>query len=147
MKHNFQGKYKNVFIRQIEERDIEEIRRWRNKSSNTKYLRKLPYITKEMQMMWYEHYLNNTEEMMFAIEETEELHRMVGSFSLYNFTENQVEFGKILIGNNKAHGKHVGTNALKWAVNFAFQCLKKERVILHVYAENSPAVKIYERAE
>lgn len=143
MKHNYQKKYKNVLIRQIEQKDIEIMRQWRNNPNNSRYLRKIPFITEEMQIKWYNNYLYNTDEMCFAIEEIENLHRVVGSLSLYNFFANQAEYGKVLIGDKEAHGKNVGVNSLKAVLYIAFTTLKLKRIILHVYKENIPAVKVY----
>lgn len=145
MRHDLAKKYKNVYIRQVEREDIEMLRKWRNNPINTRYLRKLPYITKEMQIDWYKGYLNSKDEMMFAIEETEELRRVVGSLALYNFKEEQTEVGKLLIGDIEAHGRGIGVNSLKAVLGLVFHELKKERVVLHVYSRNLAAVRIYKK--
>ena len=143
MEHNFKKQYKNVLIRPLGEQDIEQIRKWRNDSANTQYLRKLPYITAVMQKAWYEGYLTNSDEMMFGIVEQNELKRLVGSMSLYNFKSDCVEFGKILIGDNEAHGRKVGVNALKALTELVFEELNIHKIILHVYAANVGAIKVY----
>lgn len=146
MKHNYIAYYANVFIDQLREEDIERIRGWRNDPSNTIYLRKIPYITSEMQKKWYCRYLENSDEMTFAIREIKDLHRIVGSLSLYHFSNHQVEFGKILIGDPDAHGKGIGFNSLIAVLSIAFEQLNMESVFLHVFEENIPAVTIYKRA-
>lgn len=145
MKHNMQNISGNVLIRQLDAHDIEQIRQWRNDSNNTKYLRKLPYITEKMQKQWYANYLNDEDEMTFAIVENFELNRVVGSLSIYNFQEDNVEFGKILIGDNEAHGKQVGFNAIVAVAELVFMKLGKSEMILHVYAENIAARRVYEK--
>ena len=145
MKHNYCYTYKNVSIRPLSESDIEFLRKWRNDESNTKYLRKLPHITTGMQRSWYEKYLLNEDEFCFAIDEIESLNRMVGSLSLYNFNDQQAEFGKILIGDLNAHGKNIGVNSIIALLYIAFNELKLERVILHVYVANTGAVHVYEK--
>lgn len=145
MKHKYSNKYKNVSIRPLFESDIEFLRKWRNDEANTKYLRKLPYITADMQRLWYEKYLSNEEELCFAIDEIETLNRMVGSLSLYDFTDKQAEFGKILIGDPDAHGKNIGVNSIVALLYVAFNDLKLERVILHVYVANTGAVHVYKK--
>ena len=73
MKHSFESSHENVALRQIRETDLELLRRWRNESENSKYLRKIPHITVKMQKEWYESYLENHDEMTFAIVETQDL--------------------------------------------------------------------------
>lgn len=145
MKHNYSCSFKNVSIRPLSENDIEFLRKWRNDDSNTKYLRKLPYITPEMQRSWFEKYLLNEDEICFAIDETEVLNRIVGSLSLYEFRNSQAEFGKILIGDQEAHGKSIGVNSITALMYIAFVKLRLDKVVLHVYAENKGAVHVYEK--
>lgn len=145
MKHSYQKKYKNVFIRELMEMDIEQIRLWRNDSSNTRFLRKIPYITSQMQKEWFSSYLLNEKEMIFAIEEVENINGIVGSMALYNFTSTEAEFGKILIGNPIAHGKSVGRNAIEALKYVANDQLKLKRLYLHVYKDNIPAIVVYQK--
>ena len=146
MEHNYSTKYKNIVLRPLEKRDIEKLRIWRNDKKNTKFLRQIPYITEESQNKWFENYLENEDEICFAIEECQELNRLVGSLSLYNFNGNVAEFGKILIGDIEAHGRKIGYNATKTVLKIAFDVLKLKKVILEVYEDNLAAKKIYEKA-
>lgn len=143
MIHNYEIEYKNVKLRQLEERDIESLRNWRNDSANTKYLRKIPFITREMQRNWYHSYLNNLAEITFAVEEKETLHCLVGSLSLSNIEKGKAEVGKILIGEKRAHGKKTGVNALSAVLKIAKDTLNLEEIYLYVSADNIPAFKVY----
>lgn len=146
MKHNYEMEKVNVRVRPLEEKDIECLRLWRNNPQNCKYLRKIPYITEEQQKSWFKNYLTDCDEMTFAIDEISELHELVGSASLYNIKEDEVEFGKILIGNECAHGKKVGLNATKAILEIAFTKLSVNNVVLKCYTENQPALHIYHAA-
>lgn len=145
MKHNYSYSFKNITIRPLSENDIEFLRKWRNDDLNTKYLRKLPFITPEMQRSWFDNYLLNEDEICFAIDETEVLNRVVGSLSLYEFRNNQAEFGKILIGDQEAHGKSIGFNSITALMYLAFVKMGLDKVVLHVYIENKGAVHVYEK--
>ena len=112
MDHTYESLYKNVYLCPLKRENIEYLRVWRNNTSNTKYLRQIPYITEQMQNNWFEAYLSNNNEIVFEIHEKGDLNRMVGSLSLYNFNGDSLEFGKILIGDKEAHGKRIGQNAL-----------------------------------
>lgn len=146
MNHSYSIRNKNVFLRPLEKNDIEKLREWRNDKKNSKFLRQIPYITEDAQKRWFENYLNNEDEICFAIEECEQLNRIVGSLSLYNFCGDTAEFGKILIGDEEAHGKKVGYNATVAALKIAFEVIKLKRVVLEVYEDNVAAKTIYEQA-
>lgn len=143
MKHNYYCKYDNILIRQLNKEDIENIRQWRNEPSNTKYLRKIPYITSEMQEEWYNRYLLDEDEMTFAIVENKEFNRVIGSLSLYNFKKETVEFGKILIGDSETRGRGCGANSVRAVVDLALNQLGKKTVYLHVFKDNVDALKTY----
>lgn len=146
MVHNLSLELNNIAIRQLEEGDIERLRVWRNNPDNSKYLRKIKYITEEMQRKWYENYLKNDDEMAFAIVENQCIHEVVGSVSLYNFCDKRAEFGKILIGNEKAHGKKIGYTATRAVLQIAFEVLGLDEVVLECNNDNLAAIRVYEQA-
>lgn len=145
MNHNYSIEQNNVILKPLSINDIQKLRIWRNNPENTKYLRQIPYITEEMQITWFKKYLENNDEYCFAIF-SKELNKVVGSVSLYNFTNNQAELGKLLIGDHEAHGKKIGYNAVVAARNLAINKLHLKKVILHVYKDNKGAFKIYKSA-
>ena len=146
MDHSYSAAFDNVELRPLRKDDIEFLRNWRNDPINTRFLSKLPFITPEMQKKWFESYLSNDDEIIFAIVENQKLNRIVGSFSLYNFGENDVEFGKFLIGDAEAHGRNIGYNTLTAMNNIVFDHMNMETIKLHVFKDNLPAVKIYTKA-
>ena len=143
LKHNYCGTFKNVRIRPLEKDDIERLRVWRNDKDNSVHLSKLPYITEAMQLEWYEKYLNRNDEIVFAIEETVEFNRVVGSLSLYEIKEEECLFGKILIGDADTRGHGIGTNATIAAIEVAIEKLGIHRILLYVYKENESALGAY----
>lgn len=145
MVHNYRIVYENIELRQIEEGDLEYLRDWRNDEENTRYLRKIPYITVEDQKKWFHNYLLNEDDMTFAIIENDIIKGIVGSLSLYNFCEENVEFGKLLIGNKLAHGKGIGVKVLNMLLRFIFDELDIINVYLFVFNNNIAAKKIYEK--
>ena len=56
MKHHYSAVYGEVTIRPLERKDIENLRIWRNDASQTRFLRNIGHITREMQEKWYEGY-------------------------------------------------------------------------------------------
>lgn len=146
MYHDYSIDYKNITLRPLREQDIEYLRKWRNDPRNTTFLRRIPFISAEMQKVWFDNYINNDNEMCFAIIENKDLNRIVGSLSLYEFSDNMCLFGKILVGDEEAHGKKIGLNATKAALIIAFDKLKLQTVNLYVYYDNIVAKKIYKEA-
>lgn len=146
MIHNISFSLNNIVLRQIKENDIESLRVWRNDPNNSMYLRKINYITPEMQKQWYDNYLRNNKEIAFAIVETNQINDIVGSVSLYNFSDNKAEFGRILIGNKDAHGKKIGYTATIAVLKIAFDILELEEVVLECNNDNLRAIRVYEQA-
>ncbi len=148
MIHNIVIKYKNLMLRQIKKDDIEQLRQWRNDKEKTKFLRRIGNITPEMQIKWYEKYLDNPDEMAFAICEVENLNCLIGSVSLYNFNQNQVEIGKILIGEDKVKGLGFGRLSFAMLMTYAFtklQVVKPQKIVATVNKHNIPARTSYFR--
>ena len=141
MQHVYSSTYDNVCLRPLERRDIEKLREWRNDKEKTRFLRKINYITPEMQEKWYENYITNTDEITFAIDETKELNRMVGSISLYNFCGDVAEIGKIQIGDDEAHGRGIGRKSFVMASWIGFEILGLNKIVASVHQENTAAHK------
>lgn len=141
MKHRYGAVYDNVRIRPLEKGDIENLRKWRNNAEKTQFLRKIPYITSDMQEKWYEEYLKNSDEITFAIDEITDLNRMVGSVSLYNFQNDTAEIGKIQVGDEEASGRGIGRKSLVMAMKIAFELLGIKKIVGAVHQNNIAAHK------
>lgn len=143
MEHNYNETYNNVRIRPLKKDDIEKLRVWRNDKNNSIHLSNIPYITKEMQLKWFENYLVRENEIVFAVEEIEEFNRVVGSLSLYEIEDDKCLFGKILIGDAETRRHGIGTNATIAALKVATEQLGVSSVQLYVYKENEAALSVY----
>ena len=145
MKHNYHAQFDNVLIRPLRRSDIEYLRIWRNDKSKTKYLRPIPYITPEMQAQWFEAVQQDLDELVFAVEETENLKRLVGSVALYHFQGKTAEVGKIQIGDSEASGKGIGRIAMSLAVWLGIAQLGLHTLQAYVHRENVAAYTSYMR--
>ena len=72
MKHNYLGEFDNVCLKPLSIEDIEMLRIWRNNKEQTGFLRQIGEITPEMQLNWYNSYLENQHDIVFGIHETKE---------------------------------------------------------------------------
>lgn len=143
MKHNFSCTINDILVRPLKNYDIELLRKWRNKQENNIYLKQIAYIQPQDQVIWFKKYENDTSTICFAIEETKLLKCLIGSASLYNFCDNEAEFGKFLIGHKQAHGKKAGVNALKAIVKVGFEQIGLSSMTLHCYKDNISALNVY----
>lgn len=145
MDHHYSAQYENILLRPLEEKDIEHLRNWRNNKEQTKYLRPIPHITPEMQRNWFQKYRENPDEIVFAIVETRDLNRIIGSVAIYEFGQTCAEVGKIQIGDPEAFGRGYGRIAMTMAVWVGIQKLGLEKLVASVHRENLSAHKSYMR--
>ena len=137
MKHSYSAAYQYTRIRQIEERDLENLRIWRNNKELSRYLRKIGEITPEMQRNWYREYLKDDNIISFAIEETETLKRAVGSVAIYDFNGPESNCGKTMIGDPEARGKGLGLRGETLALHVGFQKRGIQYYVTEVHQENA----------
>lgn len=145
MVHQYEAQYENLLLRPLQEQDIEYLRSWRNNKEQTQYLRPIPYITQEMQLGWFQRYLENPDEIVFAIVETRDLNRIIGSVAIYEFGQTCAEVGKIQIGDPAAFGHGYGRMAMTMAVWLGIQKLGLQKLTASVHRENLSAHKSYMR--
>lgn len=139
MLFDYAAEYKHVRIRPLEEKDIEQIRIWRNNPQFTCFLRDLGEITSEMQKKWYESDLKDTTSCTFAIEEISDLNRLVGSVAIYGIDGDKAEIGKILVGDPEAKGKKIGYFGLLLAMHIGYQKLGINNYYGDVHEDNMSA--------
>ena len=146
MRHACCAEGSGFLLRPLVETDIEALRVWRNNPANTACLRRLPFITEEMQRRWFSETLENPDELAFAIEETGRGLGLIGSVSLYHFADGEAEFGRLLIGMPEAHGTGAGKTAVSLLLFIGFGILELTRIYAHVHPDNAAARKSYARA-
>lgn len=142
MKHNIELKFRELLLKQISPGDLEQLRCWRNDLNKSAFLRKIPYITPELQLKWYMDYLIDSNQIGFSILSNELL---IGSVFLYNKDREKIEVGKIQIGDDRAHGKKYCSKCVGMVSMYAFQFLGVNRIILSVNSDNIAAYKSYTR--
>ena len=141
MKHSYCASYKNCLIRPVRESDIELLRVWRNNTKLSRYLTPVGEITPEMQMEWFHRNREDPNIITFVVDETDKLHRMVGSASLYDFAGTTAEVGKTMIGDDEARGKSLGFYSELMAVYVGFEKLGLERIIARIHEDNQASMK------
>lgn len=104
-------------------------------------------ITEEMQQLWYQKYLQRSEDYMFSVL-VRKAHTWIGTVALYDIDreKQQAEFGRLMIDRKAAGRGGMGYEATMCACEIGFQQLGLQRIYLDVFADNLPAVKTYEKA-
>lgn len=139
MRHNYYGEHLNVALKPLNEDNLESLRVWRNNTEQTKFLRPIGEITPEMQQNWFRSYLDNPQDIVFGIYETEKLNRLVGSLSLYDIKDGRAEIGKIQVGDSEAHGMGIGRTSLIIAMKIGFEILGLREIYASVHQDNVTA--------
>ena len=144
MKMSNMIKGNGIVLRELENKDIEMIRIWRNQEDVRNNFVNSDIISPEQQINWYNAYCLSETDLMFIIEEAESL-RPIGSVSLYNInTKDKVaEFGRLMIGERSFRGKGIALKASSLICKYAFDKIGLEVIYLDVFPDNKKAIKLY----
>jgi RimJ/RimL family protein N-acetyltransferase len=132
-----------VCLRSIGKKDLENLRRWRN--ANRRYFFNAVFITSEMQQNWFKGYQQKENDLIFIIETLEG--KPVGTISLCHIktAEKEGELGRMLIGDPESRHHGFGYDAARALIVWGFSTLGLEKIVLKVWGDNQPAIKLYEK--
>ena len=105
-----------------------------------------PYkpISEPQHAEWLASITSRQDAVIFGIKTTGD-DRLVGSCQLHSINpiHRSAEL-QIRIGETDARGKGYGKSAVELLLRFAFSDLNLHRVFVHVFADNTPAIRLYE---
>jgi UDP-4-amino-4,6-dideoxy-N-acetyl-beta-L-altrosamine N-acetyltransferase len=133
-------------LRPVEQDDLERLVHWRNEPDHwTCFFNKFP-LSLAGQKQWFERLLNDAAQQLFIIC-TRRDGSAIGTMGLSNidFANQSAELGNCLIGDSDARGKGYAKAATQLMLKYCFKRLNMNRVYLYVYANNQPAVRLYEQ--
>lgn len=134
-----------IILREIEEKDLDLIVKWRNDPEILRWLFSYLPLNKVKQMKWYEKYLNDYTQQTFMIEAKEEK-TPVGTVGLTNIDyKNQKAELTVIIGEKEYWGRGLGEEALNLLVKFAFNEMNLRKIKALVFSDNEKAIKLYEK--
>jgi len=90
-----------------------------------------------------ENYLSDPNRTVFKIQN--EKKKSIGIAEISHVNDNVAKLARILIGEKSMRGKGIGTELMNKLIEYGFNNLKKERIILNVYSWNTGAIKCYEK--
>ena len=133
----------NVTFRNIEKRDLETLRQWRNTPDIARNMFSSGVITEEQQRGWYESVCRGERGHCWFVESNG---KSVGyaSLSRAERAEDTYEFG-LYIGNQLLTGGGYGSAILFRIMQEAFEKLHAHKVICEVLAFNAQAIHLYEK--
>lgn len=139
---------KNVILEEIDPKNIEQMRQWRNDPEIRKYFREYKDISKDMQERWYRERGNNTNpaHVYFQIMAREGKNKkLIGCCGLHyiDWRIRSAEFG-VYLGGQGTRGKGYGKEALIMLFDYGFDELNLHRIWCEVY-ENNKAIGLYRK--
>lgn len=133
-------------LRELEQRDIEEINSWRN---DEKLIRKLTapyrYINSDVDIMWFQQYMaNRNNNVRCAVVDAQDAIIALVSLTDIDYLNQSADF-RLMVGKESNRGKGVGTFAVMEMLKHAFENLNLNRVELTVLSDNEVAKHLYEK--
>lgn len=132
--------------RPIREEDTDMVLGWRNSRYVRDHFLYREYISREEHLNWLKTRVYTGRVIQFVIEE-KSTHKPIGSvyFRDMDTDSRTAEYG-IFIGEESARGKGYGNETAAAMVDYFFNTLGYDRLLLRVLKNNIPAIKSYERA-
>jgi diamine N-acetyltransferase len=135
-------------FRELERADLAALNRWRNDPQIIRHLgANFHSISPEVDAHWYDAYLAGRDRAVRLAIVDATCDRVIGSVNLTDVhrVNRSAEFS-IVIGESGYWSQGYGTEAARVMLTHAFDDLNLHRVYLTVLAENTRAVRLYERA-
>lgn len=134
-----------VFLRPLVIADAMTSFQWRNNPEVWKFtpFRPSAPITAEMETKWLSEILLREDQKRFAICLTD-TERYIGNVQLINIADGVAEF-HLFIAEMDCWGKGIGSQATSLILDYGFNTLHLDKILLDVNPENSGAVAIYKK--
>jgi UDP-4-amino-4,6-dideoxy-N-acetyl-beta-L-altrosamine N-acetyltransferase len=132
-----------VRLRPLEEHDAELVVGWRNRPEVHAELFATSAPTLEGHRRWFAGYQQRTDRREWVILAEDEPVGTIG-LSQIDPANRRAEYG-IVIGATAARGRGIGYAASSALLDEAFDRMKLARIYLQVFADNEPAVRLYNR--
>ena len=132
-------------LRELEEKDISIINKWRNDKSFISTLgAPFRYINKDIDNQWYQSYLKNRDNTIrCAVVSEDDMIRGLISLTSINYINRSATL-HVMVG-SEYQGQGVGKFAIKEMIEHAFIILGLNRIELSVLKDNERAIKLYEK--
>lgn len=144
MRHNYKIEYAGIKLVPMDAIASEKYRLLRNIPDIRKWFAFKGIISEENQSEWFERYLENPKDVMFAILDDND--SFLGCNSIYDINEDgSAEYGRLIIDPSFS-GKGFGYKATCAAVQIAKNQMNLKCLKLEVYRNNISAITSYKKA-
>ena len=135
-----------VVLRPLEREDLSLLAAWRNNPQARPHFFNPYPITISGQDKWYDAYLARRDALVFIIQDKQD-NRSLGSIGLdhIDHLNQSAEYGRVLIVDADDRQQGYALDASIALLRYAFTELNLNRIYLEVFADNEPAVRLYER--
>jgi RimJ/RimL family protein N-acetyltransferase len=124
-----------VYLRPIDERNIETFLRWINDRSISRYLESYLPVTERGEQAWFESVVHSQNNILFSIVTLDGV--LIGNTGLMNIKWNdRVGFTGTMIGEKEFWGKGYGTDSKMLLLDYAFNVLNMRKICSSTYAFN-----------
>lgn len=133
-----------VRLRLLAEADLTLTLAWRNKPEIRRWFFNPAELTWEQHRVWFESYSTRDDDFIFMIEDVQSA-QPVGQVSLYHidWQTRRGEYGRLMIGDDKARGKGYAKAATRLVCQLGFEALDLVEIYLEVYEQNAAARAVY----
>lgn len=142
----FMDKSSGIYLRCMTREDTDSILAWRNSDSVRKNFIYQELFTRESHENWIRSMIETGKAVQMIICDLD-TDKPLGSVYIRDIDRNhkKAEYG-IFIGEASARGRGLGTAAARLMLSYCFREAGLHRVYLRVFAENTQAVRSYEKA-
>lgn len=127
-----------IRLRQIDKKDIEQLRLWRNSPHISRYMIFRDHITQEMQEKWYEEVCRKGD--IYFLIFAAGMKIGVCNFKDIDLSERLAEFG-IYIADETIENPFIPYAAALLLLDFGFKVIGLEKIIAHVLNDNDRAIR------
>ena len=143
MKHKYTLALDDIYLSPLTSETSEKYRVLRNHPDIRKWFRSRDDISKAQQRRWFEKYMNDPDDVMFAIFCDPD--QFIGAAAIYNIDDKgHAEYGRIII-DPEFRGRGFGYKATCAAIQIAGEQMNLQQLMLEVYADNQRAISIYRK--
>jgi RimJ/RimL family protein N-acetyltransferase len=128
-----------VYLKEMTEGDFADVIKWRNNTENNKYLNQDFVLTQDLQLKWYERYLESENEILYIIHNKNG--KGIGTLGAtdIDLKNHELVVGRLLIGEaNYRLGPYL-IETCKLFYDYFFYELEIERIYGYVVKENKNA--------
>ena len=145
MKHFYSYDGTDLLLRPLEEKDIEPLRRLRNRPENRIWFFGSDLITKEGQKVWYDRYLTKENDYMFSVYLPEKPNGFMGAVAIYGYESDtdSFEVGRLLLDSANLPRRGMGVELIRCVCELAREVWGNIGLRAQVFSDNARSIRCF----